>query len=44
MEPHVSKSPEEWRETTARKAREKTAERQKEFVTSSHIEVPDLAS
>src|SRR6266700_932776 len=44
MEPHVSKSTEEWRETTARKAREKTAERQKEFVTSSHIEVPDLAS
>src|SRR5881227_3691737 len=44
MEPHVSKSAEEWRETTARKAREKTAERQKEFVTSSHIEVPDLAS
>src|SRR5437016_658870 len=44
MEPHVSKGAEEWRETTARKAREKTAERQKEFVTSSHIEVPDLAS
>src|SRR5436309_7082807 len=44
MEPHVSKSAGEWRETTARKAREKTAERQKEFVTSSHIEVPDLAS
>ena len=44
MEPHVSKSTEEWRETTARKAREKTAERQKEFVTSSHFEVPDLAS
>src|SRR5947209_4232502 len=39
MEPHVSKSTEEWR-----KAREKTAERQKEFVTSSHIEVPELAS
>ncbi len=44
MEPHVSKSTEEWRETMARKAREKTAERQKEFVTSSHFEVPDLAS
>ena len=44
MEPHVSKSTEEWRETTARKAREKTAEQQKEFVTSSQIEVPDLAS
>src|SRR5437764_15243627 len=44
MEPHVSKSAEEWRETTARQARERTAERQKEFVTSIHIEVPDLAS
>src|SRR6266702_2199670 len=44
MEPHVSKSTEEWRETTARKAREKTAERQKEVVTSSHFEVPDLAT
>src|SRR5438067_1097792 len=44
MEPHVSKSTEEWRETTARKAREKTAERQKEFVTSSNIEVPELAT
>src|ERR671924_2424507 len=44
MEPHVSKSTEEWRKTTAHQAREKTAERQQEFVTSSHIEVPDLAS
>src|SRR5947208_1558038 len=44
MEPHVSKSTKEWRKTTARKAREKTAEQQKEFVTSSHIEVPDLVS
>src|SRR3989454_1577795 len=44
MEPHVSKSAEEWRETTAHQAREKTADRQQEFATSSHIEVPDLAS
>src|SRR5438105_1903909 len=43
MEPHVSKSAEEWRETTAHQAREKTADRQQEFATSSHIEVPDLA-
>src|SRR5437773_366818 len=44
MEPHVSKSTEEWRETTARKAREKTAEQQAEFTTSSHTVVPDLAT
>ena len=43
MEPHVSKSAEEWRETTAHQAREKTTQRQQEFATSSHIEVPDLA-
>ena len=42
MEQHVSKSIEEWRNTTARRAREKQPERQAEFVTSSHIEVPDL--
>jgi methylmalonyl-CoA mutase, N-terminal domain len=42
MEQHVSKSSDEWRETTAREAKEKTAERQKKFVLSSNIEVPDL--
>src|SRR5579872_2083804 len=41
---HVSKNVEEWRETTARKAKEKTSERRKTFVTSSHIEVPDLST
>src|SRR5437588_3839632 len=42
MELHQSKSTEEWRETTAHKAKEKTAERQDRFVTSSDIEIPDL--
>ncbi len=42
MELHQSKNTEEWRETTARKAKEKTAERQDRFVTSSGIEIPDL--
>jgi methylmalonyl-CoA mutase, N-terminal domain len=41
---HVSKNVEEWRETTARKAKEKTSERRKAFVTSSNIAVPDLSS
>lgn len=44
MEQHESRSAEEWRVTTAREAKEKAAERQKKFVTSSDIEVPDLAS
>jgi methylmalonyl-CoA mutase, N-terminal domain len=44
MEEHRSKNVEEWRETTARKARERTAERKKTFVTSSDIVVPDLAT
>src|SRR5947209_8648176 len=44
MEPHVSKSAEEWRATTAREAREKSADRQAEFTTSSHIVVPDLVT
>ncbi len=44
MDLHVSKNAEEWRDTTARKAKEKTAERQKKFFTSSNIEVPDLSS
>jgi methylmalonyl-CoA mutase, N-terminal domain len=44
MDLHVSRNAEEWRETTAHKAKEKTAERQKKFATSSNIEVPDLAS
>jgi len=44
MEQHQSKSVEEWRETTARTAKEKAAERQQKFVTSSDIEVPDLST
>src|SRR5712692_9526287 len=44
MDNHVSKNAEEWRETTAHAAKEKTAERQKKFVTSSDIEVPDLST
>ncbi|HLH63610.1 MAG TPA: methylmalonyl-CoA mutase family protein [Ktedonobacteraceae bacterium] len=42
MEPYQSKNIQEWRETTARKAKEKTTERQDSFVTSSGIEIPDL--
>ncbi len=44
MELHESISADEWRNTTARKAKEKTAERQQQFVTSSDIEVPDLTT
>ncbi len=44
MEQHQSKSAEEWRKTTARTAKEKAAERQQKFVTSSDIEVPDLST
>jgi methylmalonyl-CoA mutase, N-terminal domain len=44
MELHESTSAEEWRNTTAWRAKEKTAERQQQFVTSSDIEVPDLTT
>jgi len=44
MELHESTSAEEWRNTTARRAKEKAAERQQQFVTSSDIEVPDLTT
>ncbi len=44
MDQHVSSSAAEWRETTARIAREKTKERQEKFVTSSNIEVPGAAT
>src|SRR6516225_6734258 len=44
MEPHKSKSAEEWRMTTARKAKGKTTERQQKFGTSSGIEIPDLST
>ncbi len=41
---HISKNVEEWRETTARSAKEKAAQRKQQFETSSGIEVPDLAT
>jgi methylmalonyl-CoA mutase, N-terminal domain len=44
MELHESKSAEEWRKSTAHKAKEKSAERQQIFVTSSDIEIPDLST
>src|SRR5689334_3824670 len=44
MDQHMSKSAEEWRDTTLQNAREKTAERQPSFVTSSNIDVPPLLS
>src|SRR6266571_4569778 len=42
MDLHISHNAEEWREKTARKAKEKTPQRQPTFETSSHIEIPDL--
>src|SRR5881275_2446082 len=42
MKLQESKSADEWRNTTARKAKEKTAERKQQFETSSYIEIPDL--
>ncbi len=42
MDLHTSKSVQEWRETTANKA--KATERKKKFVTSSDIEIPDLST
>src|SRR5437660_2597564 len=44
MKLQESKSADEWRNTTARKAKEKTAERKQHFFTSSDIEVPDLTT
>jgi methylmalonyl-CoA mutase N-terminal domain/subunit len=44
MDQHISENAEEWRDTTLRQAKERTPQRQKKFVTSSNIEVPDLAS
>src|SRR5881275_2199221 len=42
MKLQESQSADEWRNTTARKAKEKNAERKEHFSTSSDIEVPDL--
>jgi methylmalonyl-CoA mutase N-terminal domain/subunit len=44
MKLQASKSAAEWRATTARKAKEKNAERKRQFSTSSDIEIPDLAT
>ena len=44
MELHESNNIGEWRDTTARHAKEKSAERQSQFTTSSHIPVPDLST
>ncbi len=41
---HESKNAEEWRKSTARTAKEKSAERKQKFVTSSDIVIPDLSS
>jgi methylmalonyl-CoA mutase N-terminal domain/subunit len=42
VDQHLSKSTQEWRDTTLRDAREKTAERRSIFTTSSDIAIPDL--
>jgi methylmalonyl-CoA mutase N-terminal domain/subunit len=44
MEPHTSSSAQQWRETTARQAKQSTPERQPAFSTSSHIPIPDLVT
>jgi methylmalonyl-CoA mutase, N-terminal domain len=44
MESQVSKNVEEWRNTTARQAREKAQERPSQFFVASGIEVPDLVT
>jgi methylmalonyl-CoA mutase N-terminal domain/subunit len=44
MDQHISKNVEEWRNTTARSAAERTRPRRSVFETTSHIEVPDLLS
>ena len=44
MKLQESKSADEWRHTTAHKAKEKNAERKPHFSTGSDIEVPDLTT
>jgi methylmalonyl-CoA mutase N-terminal domain/subunit len=44
MELHSSQDAQQWRETTLREARQKAAERQKTFVTSSDIPIPDVVT
>ncbi len=42
MDLHTSDSAQQWRETTARQAKQRATERQKTFTTSSEIVIPDL--
>src|SRR5579872_3114688 len=42
MDLHTSNDAQEWRETTAREAKQKNKERQDKFVTSSEIVIPDV--
>src|SRR5260370_34770989 len=44
MKLQESKSVDEWRNTTARKAKEKNPERKQKFITSSDIEGPELTT
>ncbi len=44
MNLHQSKDADDWRRTTAYKAKEKSVERKPHFATSSDIEIPDLAT
>ena len=42
MDLHTSEDAQQWRETTARQAKQRAADRQAVFTTSSNIEIPDL--
>ena len=42
MDLHTSKDARQWRETTARTAKQRAGQRQATFTTSSNIEIPDL--
>jgi methylmalonyl-CoA mutase N-terminal domain/subunit len=44
MDLHISNDAQEWRETTARQAKQRGAERKPTFTTSSEIVIPDLLS
>ncbi len=44
MDLHTSKDAQEWRETTARQAKQRAPERKASFTTSSEIVIPDLLS
>ncbi len=42
MDLHTSEDAQQWRETTARQAKQRAPDRQAAFTTSSNIEIPDL--